>query len=69
PQQWVPLGVWRFREIARRALQSHGKKFTSLDEALEEVGSHLRNPIDRWLKVSKLYREFTTQTLITDFMD
>jgi hypothetical protein len=69
PQQWVPLGVWRFREIARRALQSHGKKFTSLDEALEEVGCHLRNPIDRWLEVSNLYREFTTQTLITDFME
>jgi hypothetical protein len=69
PQHWVPLGVWRFREIARRALQSHGKKFTSLDEALKEIGRHLRNPIDRWLKVSKLYREFTTQTLITDFIE
>ena len=69
PQHWVPLGVWRFREIARRALQSHGKRFTTLDEALEEIGTHLRNPIERWLKVSKLYREFTTQTLITDFME
>lgn len=69
PQHWVPLGVWRFREIARRALHSHGKKFTSLDESLEEIGRHLRNPIDRWLKVSKLYREFTTQTLITDFIE
>ncbi|MHA2311199.1 MAG: Nre family DNA repair protein [Candidatus Thorarchaeota archaeon] len=69
PLQWVPLGVWRFREIARRALQSHGKKFSSLDEALDEVGRHLRNPIHRWLKVSKLYQEFTTQTLITDFIE
>ncbi len=69
PQQWIPLGVWRFREIARRALQSHGKKFSSLNEALGEIGSHLRNPIHRWLKVSKLYKEFTTQTLLTDFIE
>ncbi|MFW9804734.1 MAG: hypothetical protein ACFFFC_18910 [Candidatus Thorarchaeota archaeon] len=69
PQLWVPLGVWRFREIARRALESQTKRFSSLDEALNEIGTHLRNPIERWLKVSKLYREFTTQTLITDFVE
>ncbi|MFX1331021.1 MAG: hypothetical protein ACFE9W_05675 [Promethearchaeota archaeon] len=69
PQLWVPLGVWRFREIARRALQSQAKKFSSLHEAIGEIGKHLRNPIERWLKVSKLYREFTTQTLVTDFIE
>ncbi|MFW9968362.1 MAG: hypothetical protein ACFFEA_14495 [Candidatus Thorarchaeota archaeon] len=69
PQQWVPLGVWRFREIARRALQFSGEKFSSLSEALGEIGSHLRIPIHRWLKVSKLYKEFTTQTHITDFIE
>ena len=69
PQLWVPLGVWRFREIARRALQSHPKKFSSLDEALNEIGKHLRNPIERWLKASNLYKEITTQTLVTDFIE
>ncbi|MFW9886925.1 MAG: hypothetical protein ACFFER_02010 [Candidatus Thorarchaeota archaeon] len=69
PQLWVPLGVWRFREIARRALQSQTKRFSSLDEALNEIGKHLRNPIERWLKLSKLYREFRAQTLIADFTE
>ncbi len=69
PQKWVPLGVWRFREIARRALANRGKRFSTLGEAIAEIGSQLRNPIDRWLKVSKLYEEYTTQTRVTDFFD
>ncbi|TFF95832.1 hypothetical protein EU546_02605, partial [Candidatus Thorarchaeota archaeon] len=35
PKKWVPLGVWRFREIARRGLEVRPKRFTDLDEALE----------------------------------
>lgn len=69
PQEWVPLGVWRFREIARRALATSGKRFTTLDEAADEVGRWLRVPVSRYLGVSKIYREFTTQTKITDFME
>ncbi len=67
PQRWVPLGVWRFREIARRALQKEIVKFTSLDEALKAVNSHLRNPVENYLKVSQVFKEFTTQTRLTDF--
>ncbi|MFW9806958.1 MAG: hypothetical protein ACFFFK_09545, partial [Candidatus Thorarchaeota archaeon] len=40
PQQWVPLGVWRFREIAKRALETRVNSYTSLDEALMEISSH-----------------------------
>ncbi|MFX0108778.1 MAG: hypothetical protein ACFE7R_10860, partial [Candidatus Hodarchaeota archaeon] len=68
PQIWIPLGVWRFREIAKRALQMPGKRFSTLDEAIVEVGSRLRNPIERWLKTSALYKEYRTQTKITDFL-
>ncbi|MFW9845527.1 MAG: hypothetical protein ACFFD6_02170, partial [Candidatus Thorarchaeota archaeon] len=69
PQEWVPLGVWRFREIARRALSTAGKRFSTLDEATAEIGNWLRNPVDRYLKASKIYKEFLTQTKITDFME
>jgi hypothetical protein len=68
PQQWVPLGVWRFREIAKRALVTNIKNFASLEEALSEIGSHLRIPIQRWLETSKVYAEYRTQTKLTDFM-
>jgi hypothetical protein len=67
PQQWVPLGVWRFREIARRALQKKPSRFTTLEETLQYVDQHLRSPIENWLKVSEVYKEFTTQTRLPDF--
>jgi hypothetical protein len=68
PQQWIPLGVWRFREIAKRALDRGVKKFQSMDEATTEIGKFLRNPVQRWLNKSRLYNEFRTQTKITDFI-
>jgi hypothetical protein len=68
PQRWVPLGVWRFREIAKRALANNVKRFTNLEEALSEISSHLRIPIQRWLENSKVYAEYMTQTKLTDFM-
>jgi hypothetical protein len=69
PQRWVPLGVWRFREIARRALAERGKKFSTLEEAVEHIGTRLVNPVDRWLKVSEIYKEFTTQTTLMDYLE
>ena len=67
PQQWVPLGVWRFREIAKRALETSVKSFSSVDEALNEIAAHLRVPMHRWLETSKIYPEFKAQTSLTDF--
>jgi len=67
PQHWVPLGVWRFREIAKRALETSVKSFSSLDESLKEIAGHLRIPMHRWLEVSKIYTEFINQTKLTDF--
>jgi hypothetical protein len=68
PQHWVPLGVWRFREIAKRALSKPLKKFSTLKEATDEVGQHLRTPISRWLQKSSIFREFREQTRLTDFL-
>ncbi len=67
PQHWVPLGVWRFREIAKRALETTVKSFSTLDEALNDIAGHLRIPMHRWLEASKIYPEFKTQTKLTDF--
>jgi hypothetical protein len=67
PQHWVPLGVWRFREIAKRALETTVKSFDSLDEALNEIAGNFRIPMHRWLEASKIYSEFKSQTKLTDF--
>lgn len=39
-----------------------------VDEALNEIASHLRIPMHRWLETSRLYAEYMTQTKLTDFM-
>lgn len=51
---WVPLGVWRFREIIRRALEQPPEKFQTLDEALKEVSKRLAIPVNRYLPQSKI---------------
>ena len=67
PQLWVPLGVWRFREIAKRALTTNLRKFSTLDEAITEIEGHLRIPMQRWLDASTIYNEHLCQTKLTDF--
>ncbi len=51
---WVPLGVWRFRELTRVALESGFRRFGSLDEALGYVGPRLSIPLGRYLSRSRL---------------
>ena len=67
PQQWIPLGVWRFREIAKRALETTMESFGSLEEALNYIAPNLRVPMRRWLETSRIYTAFRSQTKLTDF--
>ena len=67
PQQWIPLGVWRFREIAKRALETTMESFGSLEEALNYIAPNLRIPMNRWLETSRIYTAFQSQTKLTDF--
>jgi hypothetical protein len=68
PQVWIPLGVWRFREIAKRALDRGVKKFQSMEEAIAEIGNYLRNPVQRWLQKSQLFQDYKNQLKLTDFI-
>jgi len=67
PREWVPLGVWRFREIARRALSRGPQKFPDLAEALYAVGSTLKNTIDRYMQACVTLDHHLSQTRLTDF--
>ncbi len=68
PHRWLPLGVWRFREIARRALSGEGRRFSDMNEAIYEVGRHLKNPVERYLRASVTYKNMGTQTRLTDYL-
>ncbi|MEM3096627.1 MAG: hypothetical protein QW756_04260 [Nitrososphaerota archaeon] len=58
---WIPLGVWRFREIVKRALESSCLKFHSLREALDELRKRLQIPLERYLAASRLVPLITQQ--------
>ncbi|MCK5593097.1 hypothetical protein KAI31_03265, partial [Candidatus Bathyarchaeota archaeon] len=66
--EWIPLGVWRFREICREALKKKPATFNTLEEALNEVEKRLRLPLARWIEKSEIMRWFETQTRLTRFL-
>jgi len=65
---WIPLGVWRFREICRKALERPGARFQTLKEALENIAPRLRIPIERYLETSRLISFLRGQPKLTDIV-
>lgn len=66
-KSWVPLGVWRFREIAREAFRQSPKEFETIDEAFEELKKRLVLPLSKWLDASKTIDIIQNQTSLEDF--
>ncbi len=65
--EWVPLGVWRYRELARAAFARGGKKFATLPEAEEALGRGLRLPLANWWRASVLRAYLRRQQRITAY--
>ncbi len=65
---WIPMGVWRFREICREALKKEPLKFNTLEESLAELGKRLTLPLDRWLKKSQILKWHKRQKILTNFI-
>ncbi|MEM1666239.1 MAG: hypothetical protein QXW12_02695 [Nitrososphaerota archaeon] len=59
---WLPLGVWRLREISRRALSMRSTRASSLDEALSLLSTKLKLPIEKWIRASWLLDFLKNQT-------
>ncbi len=66
-EDWVPLGVWRYRELARAALRKKAWRFASLDEAETDLGQRLRLPLENWWRSSALRAYMRTQKRITSY--
>ena len=64
---WVPLGVWRYRELARVALSKGSTRVTTLEEAEGELGRRLRLPLENWWRASTLRAYLRGQRRITDY--
>jgi hypothetical protein len=66
--EWLPLGVWRVREICRRALSTSPVKCESLNEAVEAASKHLTTPMKHWIRQSKILRYNRTQRTLLQFI-
>ena len=60
-REWIPIGVWRVREICREALSQKPLKFGELKEALNILRNRLKLPLNKWLSKSKIYNFILTQ--------
>lgn len=61
---WVPLGVWRIREIARKALKLNPLRFNKIEDAISELERRLYIPIERWISKSKILKRIKFQTVL-----
>jgi len=64
---WIPLGVWRYREIARSALGARPAKFDRMAEAEAALRRRLRLPLERWWRTSTLRTYLRRQRRITEY--
>ena len=67
-KDWIPLGVWRYREIARAALAEPPATFEALSEALAFLRGRLHLRLERWLQASRLLRFLARQRRLSDFL-
>jgi len=51
-REWIPLGVWRFRELARAALAKPPERLATLAQALAAIGRRVRVPLRNWTRQS-----------------
>jgi hypothetical protein len=64
---WIPLGVWRFRELAKEAMKTVPMTFDTLEKSIAALQGCLYTPLKPWLKASSLYRYMREQRRLTDY--
>lgn len=67
PDYWAPLGVWVVREGMRKALQTHPKKFDSLEAAVSDLAGRISTPKAGWVQQAKMLSDFRFQTTLDFF--
>jgi len=65
----LAVAILVFREICREALRKQPAKFSSLEEALSEVGKRLRLPMGKWINCSHLIGYRKEQYALERFLE
>ena len=66
-KEWIPTGVWRFREIAKEALKQVPLKFETLEQAFIQVKKMLDYPLEKIMDRSNTLRIIKSQRTLEDF--
>jgi len=64
---WIPLGVWRYRELARAALTSPPSTFPTLEDALAALRPRLRLRLENYRAKSVILKYLAEQRRITEY--
>ncbi len=67
PQYYAPLGVGILREISRHAFSQKQKSFPTLQEALADIQSRLKQPITNYTSKSHLLNNQSKQKRLSEF--
>jgi len=66
-EYYAPLGVGILRELMRRNLEQNPKTFSSLNEALTDIQSRLKIPIERYSEGSWIIKNYGKQKKLFNF--
>jgi hypothetical protein len=66
-KEWIPCGVWRFREIAREALKKVPLVFDTVEQGFEALKKIIKFPLENYLARSNTYKIMRNQRTLDDF--
>jgi len=66
-KEWIPCGVWRFREIAKEALKQRPIIAPTMEKGFEELKKIVKYPLEKYLARSNTYKLIKTQRTLEDF--
>lgn len=65
--EWIPIGIWRLREICREAFRKQPINYNTFEESKDELKKRVKLPIKIWLEKSKILKWYHTQTNLLQF--
>lgn len=67
PEYSAPLGVGILRQVSREAFSNPGIKFNTTKEALENIQSRMKIPLNNWTDKSIILKEYGKQKKLSSF--
>lgn len=67
PAYWAPLGVWVVRQTVREVLKNRPRVFDTVDDALTDIRTRIREPYEKWGPKLGMFTERKYQSTLGSF--